>query len=424
MRRIAPVVGVALAVLVLWWAFGSTTHGPGDGRRVVRFLDGPDVGGGWKEVIAAFHAKHPDIRVELEEGPASTNQREDMYTTAFSSGVATYDLAYMDVIWVPKFASAGWVIPLDDRLPEEVRKEYLPGDLVGGTWQGSVYRLPVRSDAGMLYYRKDLLEAAGEKPPETWEDLERIASAVAKPPMGGFVFQGKQYEGLICAFLEQVWGAGGEVIDAEGRVRIDEEPAVAALAWLVSLVREKGIAPEAVTTYGEEEVRKAFQEGQAVFMRNWPYAWKHLNAEDSRVRGKVGICPMVHRAGGKSAATLGGWGFGLAKTARDPGAAWTFAVFASSPEGQKILHRRNGAVPSRHALFQDPEILAASPHLADLYRALLGARPRPVHSRYSRVSDILQVHVSSALVGQSSPQEALSKAAAEIRAALAADGAR
>ncbi|MEK7867202.1 MAG: ABC transporter substrate-binding protein [Planctomycetota bacterium] len=424
MKRLLCAIGIVAVAAGVIALFFVSPGGPTDGR-VVRFLDGPDVGGGWKEVIQAFHRAHPDIRVELEEGPASTNQREDMYTTAFSSGVATYDLAYMDVIWVPKFASAGWVAPLDDRLSEEARKEYLPGDLAGGTWQGRVYRLPVRSDAGMLYYRKDLLEAAGEKPPETWDDLERIASKLARPPsMNGFVFQGKQYEGLICAFLEHVWGAGGELIDADGKVRIDEEPAVAALTWLVSLVREKKIAPEAVTTYGEEEVRKAFQEEQAVFMRNWPYAWKHLGAEDSRVRGKVGICPMVHRAGGKSAATLGGWGFGLARTARDPEAAWTFARFASGPEGQKILHRKNGALPSRHSLYQDADLLAAAPHLADLYRVLLGARPRPVHPRYSRISDILQVHVSSALVGSASPREALSKAAAEIRSALAEAGAK
>ena len=121
MRKLSMLLCALAAAGALWWVFWGTTDAPSDGKRVLRFLDGPDVGGGWKEVIEAFHKAHPDIRVELEEGPASTNQREDMYTTAFSSGVATYDLAYMDVIWVPKFASAGWVAPLDERLSEEER---------------------------------------------------------------------------------------------------------------------------------------------------------------------------------------------------------------------------------------------------------------------------------------------------------------
>ncbi len=234
MRRGVWVLWIVLACLG-GAAFLLSSGGPSTSSgRTVHFLDGPDVGGGWKEVVETFQRLHPDIRVELEEGPAATNLREDMYTTSFSASVPTYDLAYMDVIWVPKFASAGWIVPLDARLTAEERNEYLSGDLAGSTWSGRLYRLPVRSDAGMLYYRKDLLDAAGLPPPETWEDLERIAKRIAHPPeVSGFVFQGKQYEGLVCAFLEQAWGAGGCALDDDGRVRLDEEPCVAALEWLV-----------------------------------------------------------------------------------------------------------------------------------------------------------------------------------------------
>ncbi|MBI2900207.1 MAG: ABC transporter substrate-binding protein [Planctomycetes bacterium] len=384
-----------------------------EGRRVVRFLDQPDSGGAWKEIIARFEAAHPGVHVELVEGPPATNVREDMYATSFLSGDGTYDLAYMDVIWVSKFAAQGWLRPLDDRLPPAARADFFPGDIEGATWQGRLYRVPMRSDAGMLYYRTDLVK----KPPETFEELAAAARELQKPPgLWGFVFQGRQYEGLVCAFLEVLRGFGGDVLDEKGEVALDRPEAVRALEWFAGTV--KTISPEGVTTYQEEEARHAFQEGRAVFMRNWPYAWSRLQQEGSAVRGKVGIVPMVHAPGCASSATLGGWGFGISSSARYPEEAWAFIEFATRPEQQRLFHFRNGAVPARRSLFEDPEILKESPHYPELRRILQAARPRPVHPRYPQISDAFQSHLSAALVGREAPAEALRRAAEKIRAVL------
>lgn len=411
-RRLAAALTLAVgAALAAATAAGGC--GKKDARPAVRFLEGPDSGGGWKEILARFKAVHPEIDVELVEGPAATNTREDMYATALLSGDTTYDVVYMDVIWVPKFAAQGWLLPLDERLPPAEREKFLPGDMRGSTWEGRVYRVPMQSDAGMLYYRTDLLA----EPPETFDALVESAGRLQQPPgLWGFVFQGRQYEGLVCGFLEILWGHGGDVLDAQGRVVLDSPEGVQALTWMAGLV--KRIAPEGVATYQEEEARHVFQEGHAVFMRNWPYAWTLAQAVDSPVRGKVGICPMVHAQGRASAATLGGWGFGIAKKARHPDAAWTFLSFATQPEQMKLLHFKNGAIPARRELFKDPEIVAKSPHYPDLYRVLLAARPRPVHPAYARISDALQVHVSAALVGTETPEAAIRAAAERIREAV------
>jgi len=238
------------------------------------------------------------------------------------------------------------------------------------------------------------------------------------------VYQGREYEGLVCDFLELVWGFGGRLLDDDGRVAIDSPQAVAALTWWRGTVAPDGpnprpIAPPGVTTYQEEEARHLFQEGHAVFMRNWPYAWSLLEAAGSPVAGKVGIAPMVHGPGGASAATLGGFGFGISAFTPHPDEAWTFIAFATGEEGQRILHLANGFVPSRRALFTDPEIVAVSPHYPRLLEILENARPRPVHPAWSRISDALQRHVSAALVGQAEPAAALAEAAEEIRGILA-----
>lgn len=161
-----------------------------------------------------------------------------------------------------------------------------------------------------------------------------------------------------------------------------------------------------------------FQEGRAVFMRNWPYAWNLLQDPSSPVKGKVGILPMVHGPGRASAATLGGWGYAISAFSKNPGAAWKFIEFAASPEGQKAAYLKGGIIPTRKALFSDPDIVAKSPHYKELLEVLTGARPRPVHPGWARFSDTLQVHLSAALSGQKTPEAALKAAGAEIRAAL------
>ncbi|MEE8424484.1 MAG: ABC transporter substrate-binding protein, partial [Elusimicrobiota bacterium] len=346
-------------------------------KNVVRYLTSPDIGGAGREIIARFEAKNPGIKVEMVEGPSATNTREDMYATSFIGEENTYDVIFMDVVWVPKFAAQGWLRPLDDKFPPSEQAKFLPGDIRGSKYNGNIYRVPSQSDGGMLYYRSDLLEKHGLRPPETWDELVAAAKKIQDPPrLWGFVFQGKQYEGLVCNFLEVLWGNGGEVIDGVGVVRVDELPAVEALSWLVDAVHKHKISPQGVLTYQEEEARHMFQEGRAVFMRNWPYAWNLVQSNDSPVQHKVGIKPMVHGVGEASAATLGGWGYGISTLSDKPEAAWKFVKFATSAEAQKINFDRGGVIPTRKSLFKDPEVIKRSPHFKQLFGVLSKARPR------------------------------------------------
>ncbi len=400
----------------------SSEDDAAEGMTVITILIAPDAGGGWQAIKEAFEKRYSNIRVELKEGPTSTDERENMYTTSFMAEDGVYDLIYMDIIWVPKFASRGWLEMLDGKFRRSQRSKFLPGDIAGSTYAGRIYRVPMQSDAGMLYYRKDLLEKAGIKPPRTFAGLLEACRKLNDPPnLWGFVFQGKQYEGLVCCFLEVLWGHGGEVLDPQGRLTLDSPKAVAALSWLVRMVQGEKLCPQGVTTYEEEESRHIFQQGRAAFMRNWPYAWNKTQDPFSAVRGKVGIKPMVHARGAASAATLGGWGLGISKFSTKKEAAWKFIDFATSPDMQKLFHMKKGAIPTRRSLFEDKDILAQSPHYTDLYNILLKARPRPVHPRYAEISDIMQRHVSSALVGMEKPEEAIRRMVLEIRARVTRD---
>lgn len=385
-------------------------------KTKITFLWWPDPGGGFEEIISDFEKESPDIDIEMIKGPTSTDTRETMYVTSFLSGEATYDMVLMDIVWLPKFAKQGWLVSLDDWFKEDQRQEFLPGDIQGSIFEGRIYRIPLQTDAGVLYYRKDLLEEKGYNPPKTWDEFIKIAKELQNPPtLWGFVFQGKQYEGLICNFLEVLWSFGGDVFDAKGNLVLNSPQGVEALKFVHDLIHTHKITPPGVTTYEEEESRHIFQEGHAVFCRNWPYLWSLAQKEDSPIKGKIGVIPLPYKSEEKGRACLGGWGFGISKFTKNKDACIKFLKFITSYEAQKKLHLKSGIVPTRRALFEDEDILTENPHYQELYQILLLAKPRPVHPDYAQVSDILRRFIHKALLGEILPKVALEKAESEIK---------
>jgi len=375
----------------------------------------------WEPIATAFEAGHPGVRVVLIEGPQSTDLRENLYTASLLARDPTFDLVYMDVTWTAKFAAAGWLRPLDAWATPGAREAFLPAAWEAGEYRGRLYRVPVRTDVGLLYYRRDLLEQAGIEPPRTFDELVRAARELQDPPgRWGYVWQGRQYEGLVCDYLEVLTGFGGFWVDpATGDVGLDRPEATAALAFLAACVREDRISPPGVTTYQEEESRRLLQDGRAVFLRNWPYAWRLAQAEDSPMRGRLGVLPMVHAASGRSSGTLGGWGLGISAYCRDPETAADFIRTATSLESQRLLCGPTGYAPARREAYDDPELLAVNPFLRELRALHENAVLRPALPRYALASDILQRHLSAALAGTTEPAEALRRAARETRAMLA-----
>jgi multiple sugar transport system substrate-binding protein len=246
-------------------------------------------------MIAAFEEQNPGIRVEIIEGPNATNLVEDLYTSAFLLGDSPYDLINMDIVWTPKFAAAGWLMDLTDQVTEDDLAKFNSFDIEGGRYNDRLYRLPVRSDVGVLYYRTDLLEQGGFEPPKTFEDLMRISKALQANDVvpWGYVWQGRQYEGLVALFVEVLEGYGGFWINPETEaIGLDRPETIQAINFLRSTIQE-GVSPPGVTTYQEEDTRRFFQSGRAAFLRSWPYVWALANQEGSAIQGKVGIQPMV-----------------------------------------------------------------------------------------------------------------------------------
>ncbi len=362
----------------------------------------PDGTGVWRELISEFNRQDQEVQIRLVEGPPATNAREDLYSTSFLSRKSSFDIVYCDAIWVPKFAAAGWLRDLTGELSQEDRGDFFEAELTAGSYRQRLYRIPAFTDAGLLYYRKDLVPV----PPQTFDELVEQSRKFQTGDRWGFLWQGKQYEGLITVYLEVLWGFGGDWMDPRTRqVHVDAPEAIEALRFLKNTIH--GISPPGVTSYIEEDTRMLFQSGRAVFLRNWPYVWTLMQRGDAPIAGKVAFTSMVHAPGHPSAATLGGWGYAISSYCPDPEGAWKFVEFMTSSRQLSRIQKSMGRIPSRKSLV--PEALLS---------VIEKARMRPPIPEYAQASDILQRWLSAALTGRVACEEALREAAEETRALL------
>lgn len=389
----------------------------------------------WKPLIAQFIAKNPRIRIDLANysnsipvNPEGTDQLKETYIAAFERKTQPYDLIYMDIIWVSEFAAKNRLLDLSSEFsPKDLKKEFLVSEVDNGFYNSKLYRIPFRTDVGVLYYRKDLLEDLDNKNLETFEDLIRISQTLQSQQKVefGYLWQGQRSEGLAAMFVEVLEGYGGFWIKPENQqVGLDAQEAIQAVNFLRETI-DKGISPPGITTYEEETTRRLFRDGRAAFMRNWPNVWVEANGANSSISGNIAIQPMVHAKGKKSGACKGGWGFGIAKTTKHKKEAVQAIKFFTSATAQRQFTLSYGAVPSRRKLFLDPKIVAKYSHYPSLLNMIDNywvARPRI--PQYEEASLILQKYLSAALKqpnedGYIRTQEAMDRAAQETRQLLA-----
>jgi multiple sugar transport system substrate-binding protein len=172
--------------------------------------------------------------------------------------------------------------------------------------------------------------------------------------------------------------------------------------------------PNTFTTMKEEDVRIAFQNGNALFERNWPYAWPLHQNDSSAVKGNVGITALPYFPGGKSVSTMGGWHAGISTFSDNKEQAWKFIQYITSYEVQKALSIQLGWNPGREDVYEDEEVLAKMPHFAKLKDVLTNTVPRPAVPYYTQISIVLQKHINAVLARKTDVADGLEQAETEI----------
>ncbi|GFE27226.1 ABC transporter substrate-binding protein [Streptomyces nigrescens] len=411
--------GRALLVCALLFAgnagaqAGEPAGGP-DGRGPITLVTGGDLTGYLRGVLDGWNDRHPHEKVTLVELPDAADEVRAQMVTELRSRSDRFDVLNIDVAWTSEFAAAGWIKPVNGA--QFPLKRFLPPVVDTATFRGQLYAVPYVTNAGLLYYRKDVLDREGARPPRTWAELAHLAKTVApKYGLDGYAGQFLPYEGLTANVVEAVQSAGGTVLAGEGaRVTVDSPAARRGLSFLLDGVRE-GWIPRRALAYKEEESRKAFQDGRLLFLRNWPYAYALANAQPSGVAGKFGAVPLPGPDGPGSSA-LGGSNLAVNAQSRHQKTATELISYLTTESVQRRVLTKGALPPVWADLYTDPELVRHFPYLPTLKRAVLAAKPRIKSPQYDQVSLAVQAVLHDALIHRRSTDATVARLKRELTA--------
>ncbi len=365
-----------------------------------------------RDLAEKYMAENEGVTVEVLDTPDMVEDRLGLYLQFFEAESSEVDVFQIDVIWPGDLAEH--FVDLNQYGAAEVADAHFPAIVENNTVNGELVGIPWFTDAGLLYYRTDLLEKYDLDPPATWDDLEEAAAIIQEgeraenPDFWGFVWQGRAYEGLTCDALEWIASNdGGTIISPEGVITINNPNAIEIVDQAAGWVGT--ISPEGVTTMAEEESRAVWHAGNAAFMRNWPYAYATSQEEDSAVKDLFDVSPLPAGKSGSGAATLGGWQLAVSKYSENPEIAADVALFMASRDGQKYRAVEGTFNPTIMDLYEDEDVLEAAPFFGSLYDVFINAVARPSTAtapQYSAVSELFYNAVYSVLLGETSAADA------------------
>lgn len=371
---------------------GDSQRGTG-GTGPITLVIGRDTTAYLRPLLDRWNQSHPTEPVRLLELPEAADEQRAQMVANLQAHSDRYDVLGLDVVWTAEFADAGWIIPLDRNLFPLDR--LLPPVVDTATYQGKLWAVPYTSNAGLLYYRSDLLAKEHLKPPKTWAELRDQASDLSeKYDIGGYAGQFLPYEGLTVNFAEAVQSAGGTILSPDAhRVTMDLGTARTALDFLVGGVKE-GWIPQEALSFKEEESRLAFQRGRLLFARNWPHAYGP--ATHSAVAGKFKVTRLPG-LNGPGSSSLGGYNLAVSAYSKRQKSAIDFIRYFTGLENERLVLTEGSFPPVWAELYDDPVLIKRFPYLPVLKEAILSAQPRPVTANYNQVNLVIASAVSGAL---------------------------
>lgn len=394
---------VSLAGGVALVAVACTPGGDGDeGGELVWALGGSEAqpGGVHQTVAELWSEQNPDNPVRIEILPEAADEQREQQALDLTSEAGGFDILGVDVIWTGEYSENGWLESLED-IRGDIEAVTLPGPFESATWGDELWAAPYNSNAGFLYYRTDLVDT----PPTTWEELCQVgAEAGEAEGIAGFVGQGAQYEGFVVNWLEYYWSAGGELYNEDqSEVLFDVDLAVQATEFMVDGM-QNCFAP-GFNTAQEEEARNEFQGGNAVFMRNWPYAYGLIQEDDdSPIQNDFDIAPLPTFTGEGTISALGGFNNAVSAFSNNIEAAKQFVLWAATdPEAQGLLATQGSVPPTLASVYDE---LADDPVMALLGEVLSESKPRPPAPDWNEISVTMQRALYPAYNGQADPRAA------------------
>lgn len=411
-NRLAAASLAAMSVIALALTGCSSSGAQSDsGVGPITFASGKDLTGAMPQLIDKWNKLHPDQKVTFIELSASPDDQRNSFVQDLQAKSGKYDVLWDDVVWTSEFAAHGWLEPLDSA--KVGGSAILPAAVKSATYQGKMYGAPFMTNAGLLYYRSDLVKT----PPTTWAELEADCAIAKQNDMSCYAGQFAQYEGLTVNVAEAINSAGGTFLSDDGtKVTVDSPQARAGLQHLVDMFKN-GDIDKAAITYQEQESANAFLDGKVLFLRNWPYVYSAASASDSKIAGKFGMAQLPGKDD-LGVSSLGGINLGVSAYSKHKATAKAWVEWMQSEEAQKILVSVMNQASVRKDLYTDPDLVKVSPYLPTLQKQELTAVPRPQTPNYNAVSLAIQKNAYAALQGKVSVDDSIKQMAADLQQAI------
>lgn len=392
-----------------------TEHGP------ITMAIGKDISGLRPKEVKEWNKAHPDEQVTLIELPDSADQQRQQLLQYAQIKDESVAIMRLDAVWTAEFAANQWVSEIPDNAID--MSGYLPQTMDTVKYFDKIYAVPDATGAGLLYYRKDLLEAAGiTSPPTTWAEMQdacaKVKAKKGNAKLGCYAGQFEKYEGLTVNFSEAVNSAGGEVVDSQGKAVVDSPEAKKGLDFLVNSFSD-GTIPAGAITWQEEQGRQAFQQGDLIFLRNWAYVYSLAQKTDgsSKVAGKFDVAPLPG-LNGPGVSTLGGNNLAISSFGKNKGTAIDFIAWLNRPEEQKVRMLTTSLPPPLESVYTDPDVVKANPYMPTLLEGIKNAQPRPIVVRYGDVTLAIQDAAYTALKGDVDSDTALATLQSKLEGLL------
>ena len=356
--------------------------------------------------IASFE-KDTGIKVKYEQ--ANFNDLHDKLATLFSAQDSSYDVVMTWAAWSAEFGQAGWLQPLDKKA---IPAGLIPAALDAVSWDGTVYGLPKFASAQTMYWNKAHFSAAGLDPettPATWDDFVSAAKALTTPEHFGFAADMGNTDGAYQNFLKVLLLNGGAMYDGDNKPTFADEKGVDALSRLKDLLDTKVMSPATLQLTNASDLNTVFANGQASIVFNWPaqYAAAVTDGPLDAAGVGIGVLPGITVP---TASIDGSEGFSINSFSKNKDAALTWLQYVTQDKTQKQMVKTEGWLPVTEKQLADPELVKAQPVVPVYAEAAKGPIKRYGSPWYSDVTQVLSDSITGAMLGKSSPADALKEA--------------
>jgi len=416
---ITAIILLIFSLLFYWVFLLNSKSGQEESVTKVYFAD--NISPAHSELIQKFNKEHENrievIPINLPFSKFTTNERKELLARALRSKSDRIDIFTVDLIWVKRFAR--WAEPLDLYFSSMERENILEQALISCYSDGNLVAIPLYLDIGLMYYRDDLLQSFEDydllsqrlKDSLTWSEFIDLSTRMRKNFPFTYLFAADNFEGLVCNYLELLYGQEGSLFEAD-TIRLNTSEALRALNLLIDLIHKDKFVPKEVTKFHENECYLYALENDVPFFKGWPGLKQQYNGRipNSEKLNGIKIAPLPHFQGFNPLSVYGGWNLMVSKDSNNKSAAVEFIKFILKPENQLILYEKSGYLPVSDLVYRQTDNPEIQSDLKFYLRLIQRGFHRPFLQDYTKISDILSYYVNLALKKEMPAEQALTQA--------------